>query len=89
MLAEHCIDVERAANIAGWINGANLNRSLIRRCIKLAHIFRRDGKHAASRRRIARHTAAEVVDFPGQAFFIAFAQEVDVRSDHRLIVCRC
>ena len=83
MLAQQRVDVQRGANVAGRIDRPDLDMRAVVGGVHLLQVERRDGVHRATRRRIARDAAAELVQLAGQPLLIAFAQEIDLRDDAR------
>ena len=81
MLAEHRVDVERGAHVAGRIDGADLDMRAVAGRIDLLKVGGGDRKDLAPRNRIARHAAAEAVQTAGQLLLHAFAEEVDFGRD--------
>src|SRR3546814_16339555 len=84
MLAEHRVDIERAANVLGRIDGADLDMRALVGGIDLLEVGAGRREHLAARNRVARHAAPEIVDAAGNLFFFAFAKEVDRRDDQPL-----
>src|SRR3546814_3333912 len=80
MLAEHRVDIERAANVLGRIDGADLDMRALVGGIDLLEVGAGRREHLAARNRVARHAAPEIVDAAGNLFFFAFAKEVDRRD---------
>ena len=81
MLAEHRIDIQRAANILGRIDGADFDMRALVGGINLFEVGAGRRKHLAARDRIAGDAAAEIRNAAGDLFLFAFAQEVDRRND--------
>ena len=77
MLAEHCIDKQGSPDILGGINIADLDMRAVISGIHLFHVGRGYRESLRAGRRITRNAAAEIIDFAGQPFFIAFAEEID------------
>ena len=86
MLAEHGIDIQRAANIGGGKDRADLDIGARIGGIDLLDVLRGDGIDLRSRYGIAGDAAAELVDPPGQLFFLALAQKIDLTDDRPLII---
>jgi hypothetical protein len=81
VLAQHRVDVERAANVAGRIHRPDLDMCAVVRGVDLLQVGRGDREHLCARGRIAGHAAAEIVELARQALLIALAEEVDI-GDH-------
>ena len=60
MLRQHRVDVERAADVVGRIDGADLDMRVVGGGENGAHVLGGDRQHFAARDRIARDAAAEV-----------------------------
>src|SRR3546814_219712 len=84
MLAEHRVDIERAANILGWIDRPDLDMRALVGGINLLEVGAGRGEHLTARDRVARHAAAEIMDAAGDLFLIAFAEKVDRRDNQPL-----
>ena len=85
MLRQHRVDVERAADVVGRIDGADLDVRAVVGGEDGAHVLGRDRKDVAARDRVAGDAAAEV----GQAAVGAsgaFAEEVDVGDDRAVVI---
>ena len=65
-LREHRVDVERAADVVGRIDGADLDVRLVARGEDRAQILGRHRKHFGARDRIAGDAAAEVAELAGR-----------------------
>ena len=81
MLAQQRIDIERAARVAGRIDGPDLD---MRPGIGGIDLLQVRAGHRIERRagnRIARHPAAEVEDAPGELFLLALTEKVDLADD--------
>ena len=85
MLAEHGVDIQRAANILGRNNGANFNMRARVGCIDLSHVRARHRIDFASGDRITRDPAPEIGNLAGHAVPVAFAQEVDLRHNDPMV----
>ena len=85
MLAEHRVDVERAADVVGRIDGADLDMRLVARREDRAQVVGRDREHVGARDRIAGHAAAEIAHLAG-GVAAALAEEVDVGDDLAAVV---
>src|SRR3546814_9112710 len=81
MLAEHRVDIERAANILGRIDGADLDMRALVGGVNLLEVGAGRRENLTARDRIARDAAAEIMDAAGDLFLFAFAEEVDRRDD--------
>ena len=77
VLAQHVIDLQRRADIGRRKHRADLDRGATIAGVNLAQFGCRGGVDRRARHRIARNTAAEAVDPPGQPFLLAFAEEID------------
>src|SRR3546814_15484180 len=75
MLAEHRVDIERAANILGWIDRPDLDMRALVGGINLLEVGAGRGEHLTARDRVARHAAAEIMDAAGDLFLIARSEE--------------
>ena len=86
MLAQQRIDIQRSAHVLGGIDVADLDMRAVLGGVNLLQVGGGDGKHHAARLRKARHAATELVQLAGQALLVAFAQEIDLRSDPTVLV---
>jgi len=82
MLAKHGIDIERAADIIGGIDRADLDIGPAIGCIDLLEVGGGHGIDNGCGGRIASDASAEIVDLPGQLFLVALAEKIDLRDDH-------
>ena len=85
MLAEHRIDIERAADVVGRIDGADLDMRFVARGENGAQVVRGDRKHVAAGDRIAGDAAAEIAELAAR-ILDAFAEEIDVRDEIAAVV---
>ena len=81
MLSEHRIDIQSSANIFRRIDSADFDKGAVISSVHLAHILATYRKDFASRRWITRDAASEVIDFPGQSFFVTLSQKVESYAD--------
>ena len=81
MLAEHGIDIKRAANILGREHRANFDMRAGIGGINLLHVGAGHRIDLCPRNRIAGDTATEIIYFAGQFFFVALAKKIDRRHD--------
>src|SRR3546814_2046691 len=84
MLAEHRVDIERAANILRRIDGADLDMRALIGGINLLEVGAGRREHLTARDWIARDAAPEIMDAAGDLFLIAFAEKVDRRDNQPL-----
>src|ERR1044072_2476496 len=80
MLAQHWVDVERAANVVGRVNGADFDVRAVVGGENGAHVFGGHGQDRLARNRVARDAAAEAAEAAAGAL-ATFTEEVDV-GDH-------
>jgi hypothetical protein len=81
MLAQHRVDVERAAHVLGRVNGADLDTGAVVGREHLLQILAGDREDAVAGDRISSDTALEVDQPAGLLMLVALAEEVDVRDD--------
>src|SRR3546814_20153672 len=81
MLPEQRVDIERSADIAGRIGGADLDMRACVGCVYLLQIGAGRGIDLCAGDRIARDAAAEIMDAAGDLLLVALAEEVDERDD--------
>ena len=86
MLAEHRVDVERAADVVGRIDGADLDMRLVAGGEDRAHVFGRDSRHFGARNGVTGDAATEVAQ-PASAIARAFTEKVDVRHKFAGVGC--
>src|SRR5690606_7003518 len=86
MLAKHSIDIKRPTNILRWKHRAYFNVRAGICSINLLQIWAGYGVHLATWYRIASHTTAEIVDSSSQLFLIAFAQKINLRHYHAMVL---
>src|SRR3546814_19642250 len=81
MLTEQRVDIERSADIAGRIDGADLDMRAFVGGVYLLQIGAGRGIDLCDGDRIARDAAAEIMDAAGDLLLVALAEEVDERDD--------
>ena len=85
MLRQHRVDIERAADVVGRIDGADLDVGLVACCEHRTQIVGADGMHFGARDRVTGHTAAEVAHL-ARSVAAALAEKVDVGDDFAAVV---
>src|SRR3546814_19113473 len=83
MLAEHRVDIERAADILGRIDGADLDMRALVGGVDLLEIGAGRGIDLPARNLIAGDAAAEIVDAAGELFLVDLAPEAMGRERGR------
>src|SRR5690606_29454735 len=78
VLAEHRIDVEAGADIAGGIDGPDLDRGAAVGSVDLLQIGGGRGEDQRAGDRVAGDAAAEAVDLAGELLFVPLTEEVDM-----------
>jgi hypothetical protein len=81
MLAQHRIDVERAAHVLGRINGADLDIRPVVGREHLLQILAADREDAIARDRIGSDAALEVDQLAGLLMLVALAEKVDLGAE--------
>src|SRR3546814_4413955 len=81
MLTEQRVDIERSADIAGRIDGADLDMRAFVGGVYLLQIGAGRGIDLCAGDRIARDAAEEIMDAGGELLIVALAEEVDERDD--------
>src|SRR3546814_4767947 len=81
MLTEQRVDMGRSADIAGRIDGADLDMRAFVGGVYLLQIGAGRGIDLCTGDRIARDAAAEIMDAAGDLLLVALAEEVDERDD--------
>ena len=81
MLAEHGIDIERAAHVLGRVDGADLDMGALISGEDTAQVLARHRMDRRPGHRIAGDAAAERAQRAGDGIGLALAQEIDLRHD--------
>ena len=81
MLAEQRIDIERGANIGGWIDGANLDMRAIGGREHLLEILGIDWINSRAGYGIARNATAKLEEAIGVLGRHAFTEKIDIGND--------
>jgi hypothetical protein len=85
MLRQHRIDVERAADVVGRVDGSDFDIGAVVRCEHRAKVLGADGMNLAARDRVAGNAAAEVAHSAG-AVAAALAKEIDEGADLIVVI---
>src|SRR3546814_14768094 len=84
MLTEQRVDIERSADIAGRIDGADLDMRAFVGGVYLPQIGAGRGIDLCAGDRIARAAAADIMGTAGALLLVALDEEVDDRDDQPL-----
>src|SRR4051794_22995104 len=80
MLREHRVDVERAADVVGRIDGADLYVRLVACGEDRAHVLGRNREDPRTRNRVARDAAAEIAEV-ALRILCPLTKEIDVSDE--------
>ena len=81
MLAQQRVDIKRSANVAGRMDHPDFDMRAVVGGIDLFQVRARHRIDRGAGHRVARDAAPEMIEFAGQPFLIALAQEIDLRGD--------